>query len=1110
MWNTGITDFSMLSTPLLSASSSNPPCTVHRDVEEDSRITSVRCYRVSVVKTYIFYLLCFLSLGFLFLLTWWSLRLSILLRLRSCSPSVCSHVLIRTPYSMELIPTSVKYTYSDQPLLLFYYHHLPYYLTHNQFYPLYLQTHIPYKQLIDTYRHGLLNEDEVTTAKKLYGKCCIEVPIHSWGRICVYEVLDPFYVFQVASVVYWVWDGYWIYAVVIAVLSFISLIVTIYQRRKNLRQLRDMAYYETEVIALRAGEWVQISSIELVPGDVFEIPDEFKMPCDAVLLTGGCVVDESMLTGESSPVIKEYIPYLNSSVYDVDIDRRYSLYDGTDVKQTRNFNDSKALGIVVRTGFMTMKGKLVRSILYPRPNKFKFYEDSLKFIIVLAIISFIGFGVTLPVMLSAGTSISDIIDSFLNLVTVTVPPSLPVAMSIGTVFSISRLKKQEIFCISPPRMNVAGKVDLIVFDKTGTLTEESMDLVGVRPVSDRGFMELQEDVQILGKECKEFIECMASCHALTRNNSQIIGHNIDLTIFLATGWEFEEGKYDKYDSPVKFIVKPKGSEMDEDIFDEYGNIKGMISLPYEIGVLHTFHFNSRNKRMGVLAKNLQDDSFMFYMKGAPEVVCERCREDTLPSDLGLILGHYTRMGYRVLACAYKRINFIDYTDLRALSIEEVEDNMNFLGFIILQNNLKPDTIPSLKLLHDADIKTIIASGDAALTSISVARECGIIKQSEDVYLAELSSSDIIEWQPFTYDIDGGCNLDVEPMQCKHNAPPWTARIDGEFTLAISGNAFEVIVKRAESSKSDSWLLDEITDRTSIFARMSPEHKALLIEKLQARNHIVAMVGDGANDCGALKNADIGVSVSITEASVAAPFTSKHSDITCIVKILREGRCALATSLQCFKFMALYSMIQFVSVCMLYYMNSDLSDNQYLSIDLIIILPLAVAICYTEPYHTLVRKQPTAKLISLSVLTSVIGQTLIQAVFQFVGCLLIRRQEFYDEKYPDAVVEEMGYENTVVFLISNFQYIAICSIFSIGKPWKKPAYTNLYLVLTLGILMGFSVYIIISPHEIVRYILNLVDMNFEFRMEILCICMAYCMVGFGFERVVVEFISYMSD
>lgn len=59
-------------------------------------------------------------------------------------------------------------------------------------------------------------------------------------------------------------------------------------------------------------------------------------------------------------------------------------------------------------------------------------------------------------------------------------------------------------------------------------------------------------------------------------------------------------------------------------------------------------------------------------------------------------------------------------------------------------------------------------------------------------------------------------------------------------------------------------------------------------------------------------------------------------------------------------------------------------------------------------------------------------------------------------------------------------------------------------------MGFSVYIIISPHEIVRYILNLVDMSFEFRMEILCICMAYCMVGFGFERVVVEFISYMSD
>lgn len=67
-----------------------------------------------------------------------------------------------------------------------------------------------------------------------------------------------------------------------------------------------------------------------------------------------------------------------------------------------------------------------------------------------------------------------------------------------------------------------------------------------------------------------------------------------------------------------------------------------------------------------------------------------------------------------------------------------------------------------------------------------------------------------------------------------------------------------------------------------------------------------MVGDGANDCSALKKADIGVSLSENEASLASPFSCK--DLQGVIDTIREGRCALVTSFSCFKFMALYSMI----------------------------------------------------------------------------------------------------------------------------------------------------------------------------------------------------------
>lgn len=130
----------------------------------------------------------------------------------------------------------------------------------------------------------------------------------------------------------------------------------------------------------------------------------------------------------------------------------------------------------------------------------------------------------------------------------------------------------------------------------------------------------------------------------------------------------------------------------------------------------------------------------------------------------------------------------------------------------------------------------------------------------------------------------------------------------------------------------------------VFARMSPDEKHELVEKLQSIDYCCGFCGDGANDCGALKAADVGISLSEAEASVAAPFTSRVFDITCIPEVIRyglfskfycrllilhdrEGRAALVTSFSCFKYMSLYSAIQFTSVSFLYASASNLGDFQ---------------------------------------------------------------------------------------------------------------------------------------------------------------------------------------
>lgn len=153
-----------------------------------------------------------------------------------------------------------------------------------------------------------------------------------------------------------------------------------------------------------------------------------------------------------------------------------------------------------------------------------------------------------------------------------------------------------------------------------------------------------------------------------------------------------------------------------------------------------------------------------------------------------------------------------------------------------------------------------------------------------------------------------------------------------------------------------------------------------------------MCGDGANDCGALKAAHAGISLSEAESSVASPFTSRDPNIECIVKVTQEGRAALVTSFGIFKYMAAYSMTQFISVMILYSIDSNLSDIQYLYIDLFIITTFAFLLGRTEAYRgPLASLPPQTSLMSLAPICSLIGQLVIVMILQFVSFVSI--QEF---------------------------------------------------------------------------------------------------------------------
>ena len=330
----------------------------------------------------------------------------------------------------------------------------------------------------------------------LYDVNYINVPVKPYWVVFFQLSLDPFYIFQLFSVILWFTEDYTLYAALIIILTFLSLVINTYQTKKAFQRLRDMISAPTEVQTLQRTTSSETSPIkliskstrELVPGDVLVIPTKgMELPCDAVLLSGRCVVNESSLTGESIPANKTAIDdaLQSDSFYNVNSHKQHTMFNGTNIIQARpDAGEECVLALVVRTGFYTLKGNLIRSIIYPKPVHFTFFRDSMKFMLCISVIAIIGFIYTVVIFKQQGLSGSDIVKKALDLFTIIVPPALPATMSVGLLNALRRLNTKNIFCIDPNRINVCGKVKLVVFDKTGTLTEDHLTVSGVIPVVD--------------------------------------------------------------------------------------------------------------------------------------------------------------------------------------------------------------------------------------------------------------------------------------------------------------------------------------------------------------------------------------------------------------------------------------------------------------------------------------------------------------------------------------------------------------------------------------------------------------------------------------------------
>ena len=1089
--------------------------------------------------------------------------------------------------------------YGSKQIITFEYKIFKYifYSDKKKFDAIYFQIKAPHKTIIDNYSTGL-NPNEVLYMRKIFGVCDLDIKINSCGKILFDELTDPFYLFQLYALILWYCTNYYIYATVMLVLTSISLILSVYDTNKNLKKIQEVSKYSCPVKVIRKNEKnemnepMEINSSELVPGDIFILPEDgLAMPCDAILINGQVIMNEAILTGESTPVIKYNMTYsddiynTNNSNYD-----QYMLFAGTKIVNKRKIGEKEAIGMVYSIGFNTFKGNLITGILYPKEMGDDFLRDSVKYIIVMGILTFVGFFVSLKFLIVEGEcTTKEIIEIFLDLFTTTVPPSLPTCLSIGITYSLSRLNDKGIFCIRRNRINMAGRVNILVFDKTGTLTENSMDKVEFISVKINANKEFEfnplvesilNDSNIVidyfkkkGPNYKDankdllqyYIECLACCHHITYVNDNLVGDSIDVKMFESLDWIIKENadviNKNHFNSQIINYVMPKNEEKThlptKDDNDE------RLSKRYEIGIVKKFFLSNELQRMTVISKNINENCFKVFCKGSPESIKTICIPSTIPKNFDEILNIYTLKGYRVLGAAAKSI-IVDLSRIQEIKREQVEKKMIFLGFIIFLNKLKEKTIESIEKYDEADLRMLMATGDNILTSINIAKKCHLIRNNKEIIFCNVeneNNKDILKWikldkeeinqievdssinennisnknknlnintinDNITFSIDDlfppenivpkiiNKKLEIRkaklidkrelnflnddqrkyakdvtsvgqsensnlrlllPIEVNEDDFPSKKYNEDEYTIAIRGQTFEKLYKlerfyiknKEEVLKSAHEAFRLILKQGTIFARMTSDDKKLLIVSLNAEGFITLMCGDGSNDCSALRSANTSLSLS-EEASIAASFSSNELNISC----------SLTNSIQTFKFMMLYSIIQFASVILMYIFSTELNDFQYIVSDLFIIFPLEFFSAMIHPYDKLTYHYPNAHLLTFPIIFSIVIHTLIVLLFQALGYKILHWNYKWENicDFDDDALPLPCHENTIIYMISHFQYFSSGIAFFVSAPFRQRLYTNWMLVVYLIITYSYSIWITINCDNWSKDLFGLFDLE----------------------------------
>ncbi|MFX1531784.1 MAG: cation-translocating P-type ATPase [Promethearchaeota archaeon] len=615
----------------------------------------------------------------------------------------------------------------------------------------------------------------------------------------------------------------------VVVINSVTVIIQQYRAQKALESLKQISALKATV--LRDKEQFEIPNRELVPGDIILLEQGDKIPADGRIISQiNLRVDEAPLTGESEPVEK-----VNKIIEknDVPIQKQANMiFMGTYIYTGR------AKALITGTGVNTEIGKISTTLNemgsiedIPLTGKLNRLGYILGVIVIINLSLLIFY--KLVVLAYEGnlirSEISGALVSSILRATNVLPINLPLLTTLVLITGVLNMAQNGVIIKNLSAIESLGRVSVICSDKTGTITRNEMTV--------ERFWINEKEYEVTGSgydpEGEILMDGMSS--NLKDNStfqkfidSMILNNNAQLI--------FEDVKVRVGGKKEMAVRRELGSPTEAALLvlsEKAGYIPYDVRRKYEL--VSEFSFSSELKRMSSIYISVgEENQLVVFSKGAPERIIE------ISSQLE-INGINEELTDDIKQNILEKVNYQAKQGYRVLAIayktsdgaenpkrEEIEQNLTFLGFVSIMDPPRIGVKKSIEECQSGEIKIIMITGDHPATAKTIATQMEIYKEGD--ILAE-----------------------------------------GKQIRNLNEVEFE---------------------KVSVFARVEPSDKEIIVKYYQNKDHVVAMTGDGINDSLALKLANAGIAMGITGTDVAketADMVISDDNFTSIEKGVRIGR-----------------------------------------------------------------------------------------------------------------------------------------------------------------------------------------------------------------------------